>query len=77
MSSKSEKLKAMQTLFLAAKHNPKFKKEWADYIEITVTEALEEVGINDLKRVEKVRKYVAEHVINLFDPDWAGFSFEH
>lgn len=49
MNSKSEKLKAMQTLFLAAKHNPKFKKEWADYIEITVTEALEEVGINDLK----------------------------
>lgn len=66
MSSKIEAIKVLHNAFL---NDPKYRKDWMDYIEIVVTEEMEELGISD-KKIIAVRKRIAQSIIHLLDPDW-------
>lgn len=64
------KLQAIQVLHDAFKSHPAYKKKWQDFIEMTVTQELEENGIHSLKKIQRIRSEVAIQVLNLFDPIW-------
>ena len=66
----NRKIEAIRTLENAFKHMPEYKKKWQDYIELRITEVLEECGIKDIKRISKIRSQAAQRILGLFDTDW-------
>lgn len=63
------KIQAIETLEDAFKNNKEYKKTWQDYIELAVTEEMEENGFSD-KDIIAIRGHIAKHIIRLFDADW-------
>lgn len=66
------RLTAIKHLQDSFKNNPKFKKAWTDYIELSIIEELENNKIN--LPTEKELKFVKDssaHIVRLlFDADW-------
>jgi hypothetical protein len=70
----NSKLEAITVLHNAFQHHPEFKKKWQDFIELTVTEEMEEAGIHSVKTIKRVRTEVANRVIDHFEPSWWEMS---
>lgn len=62
-------IQAIEVLETAFKNNKEYKKTWQDYIELAVTEEMEEMNFND-KDIIAIRGQIAKHILHLFDSDW-------
>lgn len=67
-----DKLKAIAFLELAFAHNKAFKKSFADYIELSIIEELEnnKIKLPDGKESKFVKDASAHIMGLLFDSDW-------
>jgi hypothetical protein len=63
------KIEAIAHLENAFKNNPEYRKKWKDYIEMAVTEVLEEENVRASKIID-ARGRIAERVLTLFQADW-------
>lgn len=67
-----DKISAIRHLENCFNSDPRYKKDWMDYIEIIVTEELEEHKIEmSLEKLDKLRTSIANHILRtMFDSDW-------
>lgn len=63
------KIDAIKVLENAFKVNEAFRKAFTDYIEMDITEAMDEQKI-PLKKIEKVRVNAAKKIMRLYDAAW-------
>lgn len=70
------KLEAIALIGNALKHNPKFKKDFTDYIELHIIESLEANKITlSTEKETKFVKDAAARILSIFDIDWARMAF--
>lgn len=63
------KIQAIETLEAAFNNDKGYKKTWQDYIELAITEEMEELDFSD-KDIIATRGRIAKHILRLFDADW-------
>jgi predicted metalloenzyme YecM len=62
-------IQAIEILEAAFNANKEYKKTWQDYIELVITEEMEEMNFSD-KDIIAIRGPIAKHILRLFDTDW-------
>lgn len=67
----NSKLEAIAHLEKAFERNAKFRKDWKDYIEITIIEQLEKNKITlQPNKLKKLVNDCSENIFTLFQADW-------
>jgi hypothetical protein len=77
MKKTSRKMQAMRVLHEAFTHNENFRKQFRDYLELSITGALDDAGIKSVKKIKQIRTEAATQILGMFDPVWAEMAFKN